>query len=106
MMNRSAGVHVDEPLVVSMLIVSSAHVTAEEAEVLNACRYGHGAYGWLLYVADGADEALPAEIHAPSEGLLRAVEFAISHQCSYLLLDRDADKLPGVTSYDWLHESA
>lgn len=81
-------------------VVSTAHVTREEAKILDAHGYRRGPTGWFLYVDASGMPVIP-EIPNPSEGLAGAIEIARERGCHYLLLDRDAEIIEGVKTYDW-----
>jgi hypothetical protein len=88
-----------QPEIHQLLVTSTAHVTADEAKVLTA-QCNRNKYGWFFYIGSGEDEVfLP--IVQPSPGLDGVIHHARTHGCVYVLLDRDADKLPNVPSYEW-----
>lgn len=80
-----------------LLVASTAHVTAGEREILDS-QGTYGEYGWLLPVMS---DLSVSNIDQPSAGLLGALKAARVYGCAYLLLDRDADPIDGVTTYDW-----
>jgi len=82
-----------------ILVATTAHVTWEEAQYLDANGYSRGEYGWFLHV--GAEDHPVAGIEHPSPGLAGIIETAQRAGCVYLLLDRDADAVEGVPTYDW-----
>jgi hypothetical protein len=83
-----------------LLVTSTGHVTDHEAAILTDHGYGRGQFGWFFYVGEEGYDALP-EIGRPSRGLFAVVLCARVNGCHYVLLDRDADPLPGVPIYDW-----
>lgn len=85
-----------------ILVATTAHITREEARKLDLGNYSRGDTGWLIYVNHPSDyrSQIP-EISQPSEGLAGAIAQARALGCAYLLLDRDADALEGVPTYDW-----
>lgn len=88
------------PEIYKVLVCSTAHVTREEAEILDHHGYARGEVGWLVWVLKDQDFAVP-EIEHPSPGLKGAIDFARNSGCQYLLFDRDAETLEGVPDYDW-----
>ena len=81
------------------LVTSSSHVTDTEAQALTD--HGHEErYGWFFYVGGEEHEALP-EIAGKSRGLFAVILCARVNGCHYVLLDREAETLPGVPIYDW-----
>jgi len=83
-----------------LLLTSTSHVTADEAQVLSDCGYCRDETGWFFYVGGVEHEALP-EIVRKSRGLFAVILCAHANGCPYVLLDRDAETLPGVPIYDW-----
>jgi hypothetical protein len=81
-----------------LLVTSSSHVTDQEAEALT--NHGRDRYGWLFYVGAEEHDALP-EIARKSRGLFAVILCARVNGCHYVLLDREAETLPGVPIYDW-----
>jgi hypothetical protein len=85
--------------IANLIVASTSHVTRQEAEYLDANGYSRGEYGWFLHVAKG-DQPV-AGIEHPSPGLAGVIEAAREAGCVYLLLDRDADAVAGVPTYNW-----
>jgi hypothetical protein len=83
----------------SVLVASTAHVTVQEAQVLTERGYSRGEYGWLLCVGLRGISVVP-ELEAASEGLSGVIRQARARGCRYVLLDRDADPLNGVPTYN------
>jgi hypothetical protein len=83
-----------------MLITSTAHITLEESKRLLELGYRRDEYGFFLYVGGVSDPAL-SEISVLSEGLSGVIDFARKNDCQYVLLDCDADALPGIATYEW-----
>lgn len=90
------------------LETSTAHVSAETAQLLNyACMtppkspitaHSHGpGFGWWVVV--------PSKSHATKEqypeDLCALLDLARSRSCDWLLLDRDADQLFDFEVFDW-----
>jgi hypothetical protein len=83
-----------------LLVTSTSHVTDPEAQILTHHGYRRDEYGWFFYVGSDEHDALP-EIVRKSRGLFAVILCARVNGCSYVLLDRDAEPLPGVPLYDW-----
>jgi hypothetical protein len=83
-----------------LLVTSTAHVTDQEAQLLTDHGYGRDAYGWFLYVGEEGHTAVP-EIVRKSRGLFAVILCARVNGCPFVLLDRDAEPIPGVPVYDW-----
>ena len=83
-----------------LLIASTAHVTAGEAQALTDHGYSRGEYGWLFYVGQAGEPVL-SEIEPVSAGLAEVIRRARREGCPYVLLDRDADFLADAPTYDW-----
>jgi hypothetical protein len=83
-----------------LLVASSSHVTDQEAQALTDHGYGRDWYGWFFYVGGEEHPALP-EITRKSRGLFAMILCARVNGCHYVLLDREADTIPGVPIYDW-----
>lgn len=66
--------------------------------------YQHGEYGWLICLAGDCVEHLKADAEAmavfPKE-LLAVMEYATANDCEWLLLDRDAEQIDELPSFDW-----
>jgi hypothetical protein len=84
----------------SLLVASTAHVTPQEAQALTDHNYGRDEWGWFFYVGPRGGSVLP-ELDPLSNGLSEVVRQARVRGCFYVLLDRDADPLHGVPTYDW-----
>jgi hypothetical protein len=97
-----AGCHSDAyPVEVhSLLVASTAHVTPQEAQALTDHNYGRGEWGWFFYVGPRGGSVLP-ELDGLSNGLSEVVRQARARGCFYVLLDRDANPLKGIPTYDW-----
>lgn len=89
--------------IAKMLIASTAHVTDRERATLDENGYSRGEYGWLIYTGEPGDSVLP-EFDELSPGLTGVLEAARRTDCRYVLLDRDADELAGVPTYNWLED--
>lgn len=84
----------------SLLVASTAHVTPQEAQALTVHNYARGECGWFFYVGPRGSSVLP-ELGSLSDGLGEVVRRARARGYFYVLLDRDADPLDGVPTYDW-----
>lgn len=103
-----------------MMCLSTGHVSAKTADALNmAVRYRgvdlgddaptpwvgmlpvypHGEYGWLFAVGDTID-CHTTRAHMPHE-FLAILDLCEKEGCCWLLLDRDADLLDTLPTYDW-----
>lgn len=97
------------------LDLSTAHLPAPVAEDLNGF-YGvtahqltcsDGAHGWLLWVPDDPDKHAAdhedtdyPENNIPAE-VLAIQRYARQRGCDYILLDRDADRVADLPTWDW-----
>jgi hypothetical protein len=97
-----AGCHSDAlPAEVHTLFVAStSHVTPQEGQALTDHNYARGEYGWFFYVGPRGGSVLP-EFDSLSQGLSEVVRQARARGCFYVLLDRDANPLNGIPTYDW-----
>jgi hypothetical protein len=86
--------------IASLLVTSTSHVTDEEAQVLTDHGYCRDQSGWFFYVGGEEHDALP-EIVGKSRGLFAVILCARVNGCDYVLLDCNAETLPGVPIYDW-----
>jgi hypothetical protein len=84
----------------SILVASTAHVTAREAQSLTDHGYCRGEIGWFFYVGQNGPPDL-ADLESLSGGLGAVVRQAQERGCHYVLLDRDANPLSGIPTYDW-----
>ena len=89
-----------DPNVCSLLVASTAHVTAEEAQSLTDHGYARGEYGFFFYAA-GSPNALVTELGTLSEGLQGVIREAHGRGCQYVLLDRDGPLISGIATYAW-----
>ena len=89
-----------DPNVCSLLVASTAHVTAEEAQSLADLGLARGEYGFFFYAA-GDPDMLVTELGALSEGLQGVIREARGRGCQYVLLDRDGPLISGIATYSW-----
>lgn len=91
----------------AVLVVSSAHITEEEKELLElnnlqeACPGNNlmvsmaGEYGWMFFIESvDADAGL-------SEGFAGVIRYAKEHGFTWVRLDSGGDELAGLPTYDW-----
>jgi hypothetical protein len=83
-----------------LLVTTTSHVTDQEAQALTDHGYSRDQYGWFFYAGGETHYVLP-EIVRRSRGLFAVILCARVNACDYVLLDRDAETLPGVPTYDW-----
>lgn len=105
--------------ITKMLILSTAHIskstagrmtiegagTLQKAEETNigVVVYNKGEYGWLIpIVADELQEGekFNHESETP-EDLAAVLRFAIEHDCTWVMFDRDAEVVESLPKYDW-----
>jgi hypothetical protein len=89
-----------DPSVCSLLVASTAHVTAEEAQSLTDHGYARGECGFFFYAA-GEPNVVLTELGALSEGLQGVIREAHGRGCQYVLLDRDGPLVSGIATYSW-----
>ena len=89
-----------DPNICSLLVASTAHVTAEEAQSLTDHGYARGEYGFFFYAA-GDLNVVVTELGVLSEGLHGVIREAHGRGCQYVLLDRDGPSIDGIPTYDW-----
>lgn len=86
------------------LDASTAHLPQNICELLDSydgvIAYEHGEYGWLLWVPDDVDEHATDYLDIPDEVLV-VQRFARNLDCDYVLLDRDADRVDGLPTWEW-----
>ena len=89
-----------DPSVCSLLVASTAHVTAEEAQSLTDHGYARGECGFFFYAA-GDLNVVVTELGVLSEGLQGVIREALGRGCQYVLLDRDGPLVSGIATYSW-----
>lgn len=102
-----------------MLTLSTAHITPHTGGLLDeylrrrehefdgdieqnfdGCSvYPKADYGWFIYVDDAKDD--PAVFDKLPADFAYLVDYALSHDCKWLCLDRDGDVVDDLISYDW-----
>lgn len=85
--------------IVKMLELSTAHVTGDTAQSLNAghfLAYQKGEYGWFVPVLafDLLTEPCPIE-------LAWCFNLATERGCDWIMFDRDCDMVPGLPVFEW-----
>ena len=86
----------------TFLTLSTAHVTKETAMMLNTtfpdawpCLGGpYGDCGWFFYAHDENDGSIPEE-------LWNVMCFAKVRGIHHILFDQDADRVEGLTAWEW-----
>lgn len=94
-----------------MLTISTAHITDETADLLdanqlNVVMYNKGEFGWFIHLDednlsnyyDSNDKA--SYFYIPEE-LLKLMKFAQDLGCKWLCLDRDGEELEYFETFDW-----
>lgn len=93
-----------------MLALSTGHLTCETAQLMTRLAgtstvfeeglpiyYEKGEYGFFVPVPDDPQD-IPSTCPTDLEACMH---FAIAHGFTWLMFDRDADQVPGLTSYEW-----
>jgi hypothetical protein len=103
-----------------MLVLSTGHLTEKTANALDHFAfvkrpgrptlmpgwlvrpivYPHGEYGWLIPVVGDISDDHTIRAHLPAE-LLDCIIKAEDAECSWLLFDRDADRIDGLHFFEW-----
>ena len=88
------------------LDASTGHITYEDAEILNRIADGEliiqREHGWWIWVSD--ERYLREEHYGDrdlSKSFFELLEYASDTGCYWLLLDNDANTIPGLTVHDW-----
>lgn len=94
-----------EPRILRVLDASTSHLPEDVCENLlsyqDVTAYDTNE-GFLLYVpADIPAEIAEDDAEPAPEPLLALWRYAEQHNCTYILLDRDADLVPGLPTYGW-----
>ena len=90
-----------------VLTVSTAHISAETDEKLcngdmdeaGMSVYEKGEFGWFLFV-DPVVECFWYKEKIP-EDLMSCIRLAQANHCEWLCLDRDAEILSELPTYEW-----
>jgi hypothetical protein len=102
----------DKMEVVRMLVLSTAHVSKETADLLNErgsealfTFYPKGDYGWMIPVQRLQHEKTGAISVANPErmpgDLVQVMVMALNERCEWVMFDCDADQIPGLPVYEW-----
>lgn len=87
----------------SMLTVSTAHIKAETAKLLEhesvegVTVYKKDIYGWFIYIDinnSGISETNLVDLN-------NIIHFALNQGCSIICIDRDGDTIDGLAIYEW-----
>ena len=90
-----------------VLSISTAHISAETDEKLRngdmdeagMSVYEKGEFGWFIFV-DHVVECFWYKDEIP-EDLMRCIRLAQANHCEWLCLDRDAETVDNLPTYDW-----
>jgi hypothetical protein len=93
----------------TVLVLSTAHVTLAEAEAFDAGKYPEqfpslfkGDYGWILYVPTKGEQSEEDKFwDGVSDGLKGAMQLCQSEGLNWLRLDSDGAVADGIPSYSW-----
>lgn len=81
----------------TMPVISTQHVSLDDAERMTASEslaVGDYGFGWMLYLdADTCLDDFPS--------LVPVRDWLVREGFSYVRLDRDADHVPTLPTYDW-----
>lgn len=85
-----------------VLVCSTSHITAEDNQSLfdeetGLVVYEMGEYGWLI-LARPIDASEPRK---HSDTLEKLLAFTRKHRCDWLRLDRDANEIEGLETFEW-----
>ena len=79
-----------------MLVLSTSHITGEAA-LTRAITYPKSEYGWFVYV--------PGDLNLRGDGhpkcLHDCMNFALKHDCHWIMFDCDGLTVEELPSYDW-----
>ena len=87
----------------SALVLSTAHITEQTSALLTSdaidglAVYPKGEYGFFVYVPEESSE----DISDCPKDLMACIEAAKERGCEWLMLDRDAETLEALPTYDW-----
>lgn len=85
-------------------VVSTAHLTNAEARALETglrpqATLGAFEEGWFVSCHSARLPDYEADQHWPALEAVRA--WAAAQECEYVMLDRDAEQVPGLPVYQW-----
>ncbi|GGG18510.1 DUF5983 family protein [Paenibacillus abyssi] len=93
--------------IVKTLVLSTGHISKETKEWIDKSDeepvpltiYEKSIYGWMILVPqDDRDAELLKDV---PESLQAVIEYAVRHDCSWVMLDCDANCIPELPQYDW-----
>lgn len=85
------------------LVLSTAHITERTSEILTSdaidglVAYPKGEYGFFVYVPEESSEGIS---DCPKD-LMACIEAAKERGCEWLMLERDAETMETLPTYDW-----
>ena len=95
--------------IAKVLVVSTGHVSKDEAELWNDDQgvgddgqWSRGwarDWGWMLYL--GMEKDTEDEFAGVSEGLRGVIETARLADCIWIMFDCDGPTIEGIPTYDW-----
>lgn len=90
--------------IMKTLVLSTGHVSKETAEFLDACGVAgnflivtsvpFGDYGWLVPTCAAEEGGCPADLKV-------VLEFAARHDCTWVRLDCDGNRIDDLPSWEW-----
>ena len=96
--------------ITKMITISTAHITKETADILNASAnypfvtdlpviYTKGEYGYMIHIPEyygdeGEFENMPLDLYP-------VMNLAKENDCEWLCLDRDGEFVDSFETYDW-----
>lgn len=86
----------------SMLVLSTSHLRQETAQLLEAdeagvIRHEKGEYGWIIPIIDNPSNEPPPNL----TDLVGIYGLARSVGATWIMLDRDADEVAGLETWEW-----
>lgn len=97
-------------VIVKTLQLSTAHISRETAKWIERCLeefdvpdliiYEKQTYGWFILVPNPVDS--PERLSDVPDDLRRVIEYAIKHECYWVVLDCDADCTSELPEFEWL----
>lgn len=89
-----------------MMSLSTGHITEATSQMLNdtpdtswpVTGGTYGGYGYFFSTYQARER--PRDLDIPDD-LWALLCYALENQCSYLMLDQDADLIDGLPQYDW-----
>lgn len=93
-------------MIENMLVTSITSVSEETANLLDNAytsvlsgivRYAKDEYGWFVFVPPSP---VIDELNLPDD-LRRLLHYARDLQCDWVMLDRDAEAIDALPTYDW-----